>query len=85
MARIMIPNTWLRIATHAKFCKGKIQKLVDATDYIIKPTIQRHVAKVEYQSMVKGTSNLSPSKLRLMNENIVAKQTEQKTPTQHND
>ena len=76
------------LATDSHACKilqGKIQKLVDATDYIIKPTIQRHVAKVEYQPMVKGTSNLSPSKLRLMNENIVAKQTEQKIPTQHND
>ena len=34
--------------------------------------------------MVKGTSNLSPSKLRLMNENIVAKQNEQTTLTHHN-
>ena len=63
--------------------EGKIQKLFGATNYIIKPTIQRHVAKVEYQPMVKGSSILLQSKLMLMNENIVAKQTGQTTPTHH--
>ena len=52
-----------RLATDSHACKilqDKNQKFVDANDYIIKPTIQRHVAKVEFQPMVKGTSNHLP-------------------------
>ena len=46
-----------------KILLGKIQKLVDATDYIIMPTTPRHEGKIgnyQYQPTVKQISNLSP-------------------------
>ena len=81
------------IATDSHACKillGKIQKLVDATDYIVMPTIPRHGGKIgnyQYQPTVKqisnlspiakNTSNLPPTRLMSMNQNVVAKLTGQ--------